>query len=232
VSRARRVLGVGLAIAVAVALVGAGVAYAAVSSPTIPTGAASTRIAIAENLDAAKLPDPPQGAASDALSPYAGGCLPRVSRPGGWLDLCWSVFRVMSERDAAEDYYVLRVWGTASGNPGLSGLRWAVVRARPDAESDPFEFRAGWPDTRTFDGRCREARTDMGFFDQLDEPIDVCGRTTGLSDPSDPAATGFEWTCAGCLFPMSTTQAILLTEAVAVPEGRSPIWDLYADIGS
>jgi hypothetical protein len=226
------VLWVGLAIVVAIAVIGVGVAYAAVSSPTIPSAAASTRIAIAENLDAATLPDPSADAASDAGMDPANACLSRINRPGGWLDLCWAVSRLMNERDSAEDYYVLRVWGTVSGNPGPSGLRWAVVRARPDPASDPFEFRAGWPDSTTYDGPCQAVTTDLGIFDPDNQPVTVCGRTAGLTDASDPQTTGVEWTCSGCLFPMSTTQEILVTEAVAVPEGRSPIWDLYADIGS
>ena len=226
-----RLLTSGLVVAVAIALIGAGVAYAAISSPTIPPGAASMRIAIAENLDAAALPDPAADAAFDAGTVPANACLDRITRAGGWLDLCWAVIRQMNEVDPAEDYYVLRVWGTLSGNPAPSGLRWAVVRAGPDPASDPFEFRAGWPDT-TYDGPCQETSTDLGIFESADQPVTVCGRTTGLDDPSDPESAGVEWTCASCLFPMSTTQEVLVTEAVAVPEGRSPIWDLYADIGS
>jgi len=224
-------LGVGAAIAVAIALIGGGVAYAAISSPAIPPGAASTRIAIAENLEAAALPDPSADAAFDAGTVPASACLDRIIRPGGWLDLCWAVIRQMNEVDPAEDYYVLRVWGTLSGNPAPFGPRWAVVRARPDPATDPFEFRAGWPDT-SYDGPCQETTTDLGIFESGDQPVTVCGRTTGLDDPSDPESTGVQWTCAGCLLPMSTTQEVLVTEAVAVPEGRSPIWDLYADIGS
>jgi hypothetical protein len=227
----RRALRTGAAVAVAIALIGAGVAYAAVSSPTVPPGAAWTRIAIAENLDAAAVPDPVGDAAVDAWTPPAAACLERITRPGGWLDLCWSVSRMMEEVDPAKDYYVLRVWGTVSGNPAPSGLRWAVVRAHPDPASDPFEFRAGWPDT-TYDGPCQDTTTDLGIFDPANPSVTVCGQTTALADSSDPESTGVEWTCAGCLLPMSTTQEILVTEAVAVPEGRSPIWDLYADIGS
>ena len=42
----------------------------------------------------------------------------------------------------------------------------------------------------------------------------------------------FEWTCAGCLLPLSGDQPILLVVRVAVGEGKTPIWDLYADLGS
>jgi hypothetical protein len=224
-------LGVGAAIVLAIALIGGGVAYATIGSPTIPPAAGSTRIAIAENAAAAGVVDPARDAALDAATPSASACLDRIARPGGWLDLCWSVSRMMNEADSAEDYYVLRVWGTLSGDPAPAGLRWAVVRARPDPASSPFEFRAGWPDT-VYDGACQKATTNLGIFDPADPEVTVCGRTTGLTDAADPESTGVEWTCAGCLLPMSATQTMLVTEAVAVPEGGSPIWDLYADIGS
>lgn len=226
-----RGLRIGAAIAVGIALLSAGVAYAAIGSPTIPPTAASTRIAIAENLTAAGVADPAGDAALDAATPSSSECLDRIARPGGWLDLCWSVSRMMNEADAAEDYYVLRVWGTLSGDPAPAGLRWAVVRARPDPGSSPFEFRAGWPDT-VYDGSCQKTTTSLGIFDPADPEVTVCGRTTGVMDSADPESTGVEWTCAGCLLPMSATQTMLVTEAVAVPEGGSPIWDLYADIGS
>jgi hypothetical protein len=31
---------------------------------------------------------------------------------------------------------------------------------------------------------------------------------------------------------MSTDQGVLMTYGTAVPEGGTPIWDVYADIGS
>jgi hypothetical protein len=231
VSRTRRALVGGLAIAVAIAVIGTAVVYAAVGSPTIPGGAAAVRIAIGENPDAGALSDPTGDAAFDPTTNSASACLDRIVRPGGWLDLCWQVSRLMNESDPAQDYYLLRVWGTLHGNPAPSGLRWAVIRAVLDPASAPINYRLEWPGPNVYDGGCQDTTADTGGpFPE--EATTVCGRTTGLTSTSQADATGLVWTCAGCFLPMSTDQGVLMTYGTAVPEGGTPIWDVYADIGS
>ena len=230
-SKARQRLIVGLVALLAVAVVAIGAVYVAVSSPMVTIGAAPPRLAVLSNPAAAAMPDPPEDASGDAAPIPAGGCLDRITRPGGWLDLCWSVNRMMNEMDAQKDYYILRVSGTLSGNGFPSGLRWAAVRARPDPASDPFDDLGDWPGPASFEGPCRELSADLnGAFG--DEMVTVCGRTIGYVDPDSALSTGVDWTCAGCLLPMSGTQGVVLSGVVSVPEGKTPIWDLYADIGS
>ncbi len=222
---------VALVVLVAIALVAGGFAYVSIGWPSIPAGAAATRIAVVQDTDAAKVPDPPADAPDPSDPILASACLDRISRPGGWLDLCWGVSRMTAEADPAQDYYVLQVKGTLSGNPFPSGLRWAVVRARLDSASAPVQGLADWPGVDTFDGPCQD--TDIlldGPFAKI--PATVCGRTTGLVDASAGSSSGVAWTCAGCLPPLSRTQEILLVSAVSVQEGQAPIWDLYADLGS
>jgi hypothetical protein len=230
-SKARRRLIVGLVALLAVAVVATGFVYVSVSSPTILIGVGPTRLAVLSNAAAAAVPDPPADSSGDAGPIPAGGCLDRITRPGGWLDLCWSVKRMMNEIDAQKDYYVLRVIGTLSGNPFPSGLRWAAVRVQPDPASAPVDDLGDWPGSAVFEGPCRELSAGLnGAFG--DEMVSVCGHTAGYVDPGSPLSTGVDWTCAGCLLPMSTTQAVVMSGVVSVDEGKTPSWDLYADIGS
>jgi hypothetical protein len=229
--RTRRRVAGGLVALLAVAIVAVGFVYVSVSSPTVLIGVAPPRLAVASNPGAAEIPDPPEDSSGDAAPIPAGGCLARITRPGGWLDLCWSVNRMMNEIDAQKDYYVLRVIGTLSGNPFPSGLRWAAVRVRPDAASALFDDLGDWPGIAAFEGPCRETSAELnGPFG--DDTVTVCGRTAGYADPGSPLSTGVDWTCAGCLLPMSTTQAVVMSGVVSVAEGKSPSWDIYADIGS
>jgi hypothetical protein len=185
----------------------------------------------AENPDAGALPDPTGDAAFDPTTNGANACLDRIVRPGGWLDLCWQVSRLMNDSDPAQDYYLLRVWGTLHGNPAPSGLRWAVIRAVPDPASSPINYRLEWPGPTVYDGGCQDTTADTGGpFPE--EATTVCGRTTGLTSTSQADATGLVWTCAGCFLPMSTDQGVLMTYGTAVLEGGTPIWDVNADIGS
>ena len=222
---------VALVVLVVVALIAGGLAYAAIGWPAIPAGTAATRIAVAQDTDAAKVPDPPADASDPSDPILASACLDRITRPGGWLDLCWGVSRMTAEVDPAKDYYVLQVKGTLSGNQFPSGLRWAVVRARLDPASDPVEDIGDWPGPDTFDGPCRDTEILLdGPFATI--PATVCGRTTGLVDATPGSSSGVAWTCAGCLPALSRTQEILLVSGVTVAEGKTPIWDLYADLGS
>ncbi len=230
-SKARRRLVVGLVTLLAVAVVAIGSVYVAVSSPTILVGVAPTRLAVVSNPGAAAVADPPEDSSGDTGPIPAGGCLDRITRPGGWLDLCWAVNRMMNEIDAQKDYYILRVFGTLSGNAFPSGLRWAAVRARPDPASDPFDDLGDWPGFAAFGGPCRETSAALsGAFG--DQTVTVCGRTAGYVDPGSPLSTGVDWTCAGCLLPLSGTQGVVMSGVVSVNEGKTPSWDIYADIGS
>lgn len=229
-SRRRRRLVVAVAAVaalVAVAVVGLEVA---VGSPTIPTGSAATAIAVVKNNSTvATIPDP--------ADPASGGgplvrraCLDRIAQGNGWLDLCWTIGRMTGETDPAHDDYILRVVGTVHGGAAPGGVRWAIVRAAADVASAPFQIVDAWPGTSAYDGACREVPMALGLYGA--ETDTVCGRTVGDFDPSSPQTTGLRWTCAGCLLPMSGDQPVLLVVRVAVDEGKTPVWDLYADLGS
>ena len=226
----RRRLTVGLAAVVAIVAVAVGGLEIAVGSPTIPAGSAATAIAVVKNNSTvASIPDP--------ADPASGGgplvrraCLDRIARDNGSLDLCWTIGRMTNETDPAHDDYILRVVGTLHGGAAPGGVRWAIVRAGPDAAGAPFQIVDAWPGTSVYDGACREVSMALGFYGA--ETDTVCGRTVGEVDPSSPQTTGLNWTCARCLLPMSGDQPVLLVVRVAVDEGKTPIWDLYADLGS
>ena len=202
----------------------------AVGSPSVPAGAAAAPIAVVlNNSTVASVADP--------LDPAAGGgplerraCLDRVSRPVGWLHLCWTVGRMTDETDPTRDDYILRVAGILHGEAFPSGVRWAVIRAGPDAASAQFRIVDAWPGTATYEGPCHDVSMPLGFLgSELDT---VCGRTVGETDGASAQRAGLSWTCAGCLLAMSNDQPILLVVRVTVAEGETPIWDLYADLGS
>jgi hypothetical protein len=227
-SRRRRIV-VGFALA---ATIVAGAVFGldlAVGSPSVPAGSAAELIAVVKNdSTAAGIPDPEE-AESGGGPLVRRACLDRISRPAGWLGLCWTIGRMTDEVDPAHDEYILRVVGTLHGEPALSGLRWAVIRAWPDAASAPLRIVDAWPPTSAHEGPCQEVSMPLGFFG--DETDTICGRTVGEVDQAQQR-TGLEWTCAGCLLGLSGDQPVLLVVRVAVDEGRSPVWDLYADVGS
>jgi hypothetical protein len=226
--RRRLVVGVAMVAAIiAVAVVGLDVA---VGSPTIPAGSAAAPIAVVKNNSTVATYPDPSDAASGAGPLVRRACLDRIERGASWLDLCWTIGRLTNETDPVHDDYILRVAGTLHGGPLPSGARWAVLRAGPDAASAPFQVVDAWPGKATYDGACRAVPMALGFYGaQTDE---VCGRTVGELDPSSPQTTGFAWTCAGCLLPLAGDQPVILVVRVAVDEGKTPIWDLYADLGS
>lgn len=229
-SRRRRRLVVGLAIVVAIVAVAVAGLEIAVGSPTIPAGSAATAIAVVKN-------DSTVASIADPADPASGwgplvrrACLDRIARDDGWLDLCWTIGRMSNETDPAHDEYILRVVGTLHGGSAPGGARWAVVRARPDAGSPPLQVVDAWPGTPGYDGACRDVSMPLGFYGA--ETDTVCGRSVGGVDPSSPQTRELRWACAGCLLPMSGDQPVLLAVRVAVDEGKSPVWDLYADLGS
>ena len=230
-SKIRRRLFAGLVAILAVAVAAVGFVYVAVSSPVILIGAAPTRLAVASNRATTAVPDPPEASAVATAPIHAGACLDRITRGGGWMDLCWSVNRMMNEADAQKDYYVVQVTGTINGNPFPLGLRWAAIRARPDPAGVAFEDVNDWPGSAAFDGPCRDTPAELNGPSGV-ATVTVCGHTTGSFDAGLHGATGVDWTCAGCLLPLSGTQPIVMSDFVSVPEGKTPIWDIYADIGS
>lgn len=229
-SRRRRRLAVGLAIAVAIIALAVVGLEVAVASPAVPAGSATTPIAtVRNNSTAATFPDP--------ADPASGGgplvrraCLDRITRDGGWVDLCWTVGRLTDETDPAQDTYILRVAGTLHGAAFPAGLRWAVLWASADPASAPFRILDAWPGTAAAEGACTDVPMALGFYGA--ETDTICGRTVGKQDPATPQTAGLEWTCAGCLLPRSGDQPILLVIRVGVGEGLTPVWDLYADLGS
>jgi hypothetical protein len=226
--RRRLVVGVAIVVAVtALALVGLDVAL---GSPVIPAGSAVTPIAVVKNNSTVAADPDPADAASGAGPVVRRACLDRIERQGSWLQLCWTIGRLTNETDPAHDDYILRVAGTVHGGALPSGARWAVLRAGADPASAPFQVVDAWPGQTSFDGACRSVPMALGFYGA--ETDDVCGRTVGELNPSSPRTTGLTWTCAGCLVPLSGDQPILLAVRVAVDEGGTPIWDLYADLGS
>lgn len=223
----RRRLILGLAVVVIAGGAIAGLELA-VGAPRIPADAASAEIAVVKNNSTvASVADPTDPAAAPGpLERRA--CLEQISRPAGSLHLCWTVARMTNETDPAHDDYILRVIGTLHGASALSGARWAVIRAGPDAASAPFQVIDAWPGTTTYEGPCHDVPMALGF--DGNETDTVCGRTVGDADGA--GRTGVEWTCAGCLLALSSDQPVLLVVRVAVDEGQTPIWDLYADLGS
>jgi hypothetical protein len=202
----------------------------AVGSPRVPAGAAASPIAIVQNdSTVASVADPADPA--EAPGPLERrACIEQVSRAAGSLHLCWTIARMTGETDPAHDDYVLRVVGKLHGEGGLAGARWAVIRAGPDAASAPFQIVDTWPGTTAYDGQCHDVPMSLGFDGP--ETDTVCGHTTGEADGTSAGRAGIEWTCAGCLLALSNDQPILLVVRVAVDEGRTPVWALYADLGS
>jgi hypothetical protein len=220
-----------VAVIVVVAVVGG--LELAFGSPTIPAGSAAARLAVVRNPTAHEFPDPTGNTPYDREPLVRRACLDPVVRPAGSLALCWTVGRLMTENDATHDDYILRVVGTLHGEASPGGARWAVIRAVPDADSSPFTVAGSWPGTTVFEGGCWDVPMDLGLLGPETDP--VCGRTTGAADMAKTSAitqtAAFNWTCAGCLLPVSGDQPVLLVVEVSVDAGATPVWDLFADLG-
>jgi hypothetical protein len=166
-----------------------------------------------------------------ARSPIGQGCLDRIERPAGPLDLCWEAYRDPADGDPKKDYYRLRVYGSFGGETG-TGVRWAVVKARLIGEPMDGAF-VTWPGS-TYDGPCEAASVGMAAgVSESTTMEELCGRTTAIETPG---AGGWSlrvtWTCQTCLFADHDTRAIALYEFVGVPEGTVPAWEISADLGS
>ncbi len=189
----------------AVVLAGAA-AFVMLARPTVPDTAA--KVAIARTV---------------VTDTFGGECLPRLDWGSGWADLCWAVSRLTNEADDSQDTYMLTVYGSHEG------LRWLVVRSDLIGNPAGSAF-TGWP-KGTFEGSCRQV--DVSVMPLVGDPRieTLCGRTEARIEPS---AWTYEvvWTCERCLLPNADTRGVALYNTVAVPQGTSPAWDLFAEGGT
>lgn len=223
-------------LAVLLAGVPAGAAAAAGWSPAVPEAAGTTLVADIE-LARPGLPGP-ESSEPGEVGLVASGCVGRLQRPVGWLDLCWSVVRLEDE-DTDGDYYGFEAHGTFGSDatdPGQSsgsGIRWVVVRDRLLVPVVDAVWRADPDGVAQPCGAPDRDRPTFGFgllqplgWAQRDVPCD--GRTVGTADAQAHTVT---WTCLGCFLPDRGERAIGLTQEVKVREGVAPAWRLYADFG-
>jgi hypothetical protein len=169
----------------------------------------------------------PSAAASAVLAristtdDQATGCLERLERPGGWLDLCWMITR---QSGADGDYYLLRLVGTLNGEAG--GVRWAALRARLVDTAPADEVFFGWP-AGSVEGACEVRQVGRMEGGGQEE---VCGLTSGAFVGAWDYRV--DWRCVGCLLPDRSARPVVLRFAVKVPAGAVPGWEVGADFGS
>jgi hypothetical protein len=214
-------------LAIAAGVIVVVIAGVALGSTTahVPPDAGST-IVMAAIVQGSPAPDPAADVDPDAPgTPPAGSGCTDVDRTAGSLHLCWSAYRTVAEADPQADYYLVKLKGTVSGGSG-SGIRWLAVSARLDGTPANSVF-SGWP-TGTIVGACSEQPVDL--FLQTRDMETVCGRTTGVT--GSRFSHTVTWSCEQCLFPTTDAVGIVLYEAVAVPEGTLPGWQIGADLGS
>jgi hypothetical protein len=195
-------------------------------SPEVPTSAADDVVA-ATVMTGPIAPDVDEG--DDIVdvprSPMGSECLPRINRPAGYLDVCWSAHRHPADSDPDKDYYLLNVYGTFG--PGADGSpRWAVLKA--DLVGSPADdVMTAWP-SGEFDGDCRPQPVPLAFVDPETEAV-LCGHLA--SGEGDTWARDVTWTCRGCLLPDSADRALSLYVEVGVTAGTVPVWEIFADVG-
>jgi hypothetical protein len=215
-----------LAIAAGVMIVGvAGITLGSIAAH-VPPDAGST-IVMAATLQGSPAPDPSAEADPGAsVTPPSGSGCTDVDRAAGSLHLCWVAYRTVADADPQADYYEIKLRGTVSAGSG-SGIRWLAVSAHLDGTPANGVFD-GWP-SGTIEGSCSEQPVDLMVPTQ-DREI-VCGRTTAVTG-HDPFSHTVTWNCEQCLLPTTDAVGIVLYEAVAVPEGTLPGWQIGADLGS
>ncbi len=195
-------------------------------SPHVPADAASTPLA-RTLLTGEVAPDASAGADVNQglAAPFGQACLPRISNATGVLDVCWEAHRYPSDADPGKDYYILRVFGTIG--PGSSGTpRWAILKAALEGSPADRVFST-WPDG-ALDGSCESVPVTLGLaLPDMQETI--CGHITGSA--AGQWAHAVTWTCVGCLLPNDRDRSLSLYEAVGVPEGTIPVWQVFADVG-
>jgi hypothetical protein len=199
--------------------------------PAIEVGAATTpiaRIVLSGPIspDATERPistgdvDPGDGVPS---SPRGGECLDRIVRADGWIDLCWQAARYDNEMDPAKDYYLLKLYGS------YEGVRWMVVGSQLLVEPSGGSY-ATWPEG-TYDGACRQEPIHLFLpMPPMAREI-VCGHTEATASDGAEWSQRLVWRCEGCQVPDSTTRGFASFNAVGVPSGSIPSWDLFAEAG-
>ncbi|MEA2673461.1 MAG: hypothetical protein QOI92_653 [Chloroflexota bacterium] len=198
-------------------------------------GALAIRLYIAVPSDAATVPvaravleapvgSLPPGPTLPSLGMVSGGtCLPRISREGGWLDLCWEGYFWGRQSDGRTDYYLLRMYGSHQG------WRWVSLRSQVIGGPEDGIFDV-WPNG-IYEGECRQEPVSLIVPMGNLTAEDVCGRTEGREDPSGWSAA-LTWTCQACLVPDDSMRAVSMYEVIGVPAGTVPSWDLFASGGS
>ena len=188
----------------AAVLLGAAVLFLDTVPPPVPASAASTPIARTT------------GTGTD------NACLDRIHRGEGWIDVCWATVRDTAEADPTKDDYVLKLFAT------YEGLRWAVFAS--DLVGEPGDGAyAMWPN---FDvgAECRSLQVDLGMVQNA--PIEtLCGPFKVQRDVGTWTQR-LTWTCRSCLFPTRDTDAMSMYDAVGVPSGTVPAWDISVDGGT
>ncbi len=202
-------------------------AAACSSTPLIPDDAALPLVA-RTLLQGQMTPDVTEGVDPETLprTPAGSACLQSITRPAGRMDLCWGAYRDPHDSDPTQDYYRFKVFGTIFGSVG-SGVRWASVLAGLVGEPSNNVF-LNWP-RDVFDGPCQQVEVSLGIGPV--EVEEICGRTTG-NDGRAPWSYRVTWTCVECLVPDHENRALSLHQWIAVPQGRVPTWEIFADLGS
>jgi hypothetical protein len=197
--------------------------------------ALAIRLSIAVPSDAAAVPmaravlegpvgSLPPGPALPSLGMVSGGtCLARISREGGWLDLCWEGYFWGRQSDGRTDYYLLRMYGSHQG------WRWMSLRSQVIGGSQDGIFDV-WP-SGIYEGDCRQEPVSLMVPMGNLTTDDVCGRTEGHEDASGWSGA-LTWTCAACLVPDGLARGVSMYEVIGVPAGTVPSWDLFASGGS
>jgi hypothetical protein len=132
-----------------------------------------------------------------------------------------------TEEDMQNDYYAIEV--SASAHGGSDGMRWAVVEARSSI-GDPT---SGSVFSSLGPGACTTLMV------RTDNQVDVARIVLAcehwdmemLAEAGRDRANQANWVCLGCLFPVTGDRDVSLVQAVVVPEGEVPAWELGADLG-
>jgi hypothetical protein len=195
------------------------------STPRVPDDAALPLVARTV-LRGEIPPDVTEGVEPDTLprTPAGGECV-QINRPAGPWTLCWGAHRDPRDGDPTQDYYRFNIGGSFGGEGG-TGVRWAAVRVRLVDGPSNNVYRT-WP-KGVFDGPCEQIEVSLVGPPMLET---LCGRTTATTSTEDWSQR-VTWTCEGCLGPDHADRTLPLHQWVAVPQGKVPTWEIYADLGS
>jgi hypothetical protein len=216
---------IGSLLAIGAALALAGVVFARSWTPAVP---ADDRLPHLARVTAPAATDPGTGDDQETAPPVpvSSACVDRETDGAAPMQVCWGIFRVLTDTDPEKDYYILRVTGSLEPS-SPAGSRWASLLATFVGTPAGNVFSA-WPESETT-GDCATVDVDLRPIPFGAETI--CGRTLGA--PSGPFGQRATWTCVGCVVvPDRQARTVLLYEEAAVPQGASPAWDIYGDTGS